>query len=132
MQYTKIRAASLFLFGVLVACHSDSHLEHNTLRRGLGGEPSTLDPALAADYFSTEVLRDLYEGLVAESPEGEIVPAIATTWKITPDARWSNGRPVRARDFVLSWQRVVDPKLASPVADDLRLIRGASEIIAGK
>jgi oligopeptide transport system substrate-binding protein len=40
--------------------------------------------------------------------------------------------PVRASDFVLSWRRVVDPKLASPVADDLRLIRGASEIIAGK
>ena len=143
MQYTKFSAASLFLFGLLVACHSGSHLEHNTLRRGLGGEPSTLDPALAADYFSTEVLRDLYEGLVAESPEGDIRPAIATTWTINPDgrrytftlrpdARWSNGKPVRARDFVLSWRRVVDPKMASPVADDLRLIRGASEIIAGK
>jgi len=51
---------------------------------------------------------------------------------LRPDARWSNGAPVRAQDFVNAWRRVVDPKTASPVADNLRIVRGAEDIIAGK
>jgi hypothetical protein len=48
-----------------------------TLRRGLGGEPGTLDPGAAADSFSLEVLGDLYEGLAAESADGTFVPGVA-------------------------------------------------------
>ncbi len=114
----------------------------STLRRGLGGEPSTLDPMAAADNFSFEVLRDLYEGLTTESPNGDIVPGVASSWtvdesgrqytfQLRSDARWSNGVRVRAQDFVAAWHRVVDPKRASPVADDLRLIAGAAAIIGG-
>src|SRR5271167_1229460 len=53
-----------------------------TLRRGLGGEPGTLDPAAAADSFSLEVLGDLYEGLTAESADGTVVPAVAASWTV--------------------------------------------------
>ncbi len=113
------------------------------LRRGLSGEPATLDPAAAADTFSIEVMEDLYEGLTTESPSGEIIPAVASGWtvdasgtrytfQLRPDAQWSNGTPVRAQDFIAAWQRVLDPKQGSPVADDLRLIVGAPAIIAGK
>jgi oligopeptide transport system substrate-binding protein len=114
-----------------------------TLRRGLGGEPGTLDPEAAADSFSLEVLGDLYEGLTAESADGAIVPGVAASWTVDStgtryefhlrrDARWSNGAPVHAQDFVNAWQRVVDPKQASPVADNLRVILGAQAIIAGR
>jgi oligopeptide transport system substrate-binding protein len=106
------------------------------LRRGLSGDLSSLDPAAAADTFSIQVLTDLYEGLTAESPTGAAVPAVASSWTVDPagteytfhlrpDARWSNGKPVRAQDFVVAWRRVLDPKQGSPVADDLRLISGA-------
>jgi len=112
------------------------------LRRGLGGEPGSLDPGGAADSFSLEVLGDLYEGLTAESADGNIVPGVADSWSVDStgtrydfhlrrDARWSNGTPVRAQDFVNAWRRVVDPNQASPVADNLRIIRGAEDIIAG-
>ena len=112
------------------------------LRRGLGGEPGTLDPGAAADSFSLEVLGDLYEGLTAEAADGTIVPGVAASWTLDSagtkyefhlrhDARWSNGAPVRAQDFVNAWQRVVDPKQISPVADNLRIIIGAQDIIAG-
>jgi oligopeptide transport system substrate-binding protein len=112
------------------------------LRRGLGGEPSTLDPALAADTFSLEVLRDLYEGLTSENAAGEVFPAIASSWtvdesgkqytfQLRPNALWSNGTPIRAKDFVVAWRRVVDPKEGSPVADDLRIISGAASIMNG-
>lgn len=113
------------------------------LRRGLAGEPSSLDPAVAADNFSFQLLQDLYEGLTIESANGQIVPGVASSWTIDPSgteytfrlrstARWSNGRPVRAQDFVFAWRRIVDPARGSPVSDVLRLIAGAPEIIAGK
>jgi oligopeptide transport system substrate-binding protein len=114
-----------------------------TLRRGLGGEPGSLDPGAATDSFSLEVLGDLYEGLTGESADGTVVPGVAASWTVDPtgtryefylrhDARWSNGAPVRAQDFVYAWRRVVDPKQASPVADNLRLILGAQDIVAGR
>jgi len=113
------------------------------LRRGLGGEPGSLDPAAAVDTFSMEVLGDLYEGLTSETPDGTVAPGVASSWEvdetgrrytfhIRSDARWSNGQPVRAGDFVSAWRRVVDPKTGSAVAYNLRLIEGAEAIIAGQ
>jgi oligopeptide transport system substrate-binding protein len=116
--------------------------DSEVLRRGLGGEPSTLDPAAAADNFSLQVVQDLYEGLTTESASGDAIPGVASSWQIDSSgtqytfqlrssARWSNGMPVLAKDFVAAWQRVVDPREASPVADNLRLIAGAAEVISG-
>jgi oligopeptide transport system substrate-binding protein len=113
------------------------------LRRGLSGDLSSLDPAAAADTFSIQVLQDLYEGLTTESSTGAAVPGVAASWTVDsagtqytfhlrPDARWSNGKPVRAQDFLTAWRRLLDPKQGSPVADDLRLIAGAGAIIAGQ
>jgi oligopeptide transport system substrate-binding protein len=113
------------------------------LRRGLSSEPASLDPCAAADNYSVQVIQDLYEGLVQTGPDGEILPAVASSWvmdgpgttytfQLRPNARWSNGQPVRAKDFVFAWQRVVDPKAGSLVSNDLRLIAGAAAIIAGK
>ena len=113
------------------------------LRRGIGGEPASLDPGEATDTFSFEVIRDLYEGLAIETPEGAVVPGVASSWTVSPsgthytfqlrpDAKWSNGTRVRAKDFVEAWRRVVDPKRASPVADTLRPVAGAAAIILGR
>jgi oligopeptide transport system substrate-binding protein len=113
------------------------------LRRGLGGDPASLDPAGATDTFSTQVLQDLYEGLTSESPTGDVLPGVASSWtvdatgtqytfQLRSDARWSNGKRVRAGEFVTAWRRVVDPKQGSPVSDDLRLLAGAADILAGR
>jgi len=113
------------------------------LKRGLGGQPGSLDPQRAEDAFSYDVLRDLYEGLVISNPEGEVVPAAATAWRIDAagtrytfelrsDARWSNGDPVIAADFVAGLQRAMNPATASGAADLLRAIRNAPEVLAGK
>jgi oligopeptide transport system substrate-binding protein len=114
-----------------------------TLRRGLGGEPASLDPAAAPDTFSTQVLEDLFEGLTSTSPTGEVLPGVASSWsldstgkeytfQLRSGARWSNGKPVRAQEFVTAWRRVLDPKQSSPVSNDLRIIAGATAIIAGR
>jgi oligopeptide transport system substrate-binding protein len=119
---------------------SDSRNE--VLKRGIGGEPASLDPGKADDTFSFEVIRDLYEGLTTESADGEVQPGVASAWTISAsgtvytfeirgDAKWSNGQKIVAQDFVSAWRRVVDPKQASPVADLLRPIANAAEIIGG-
>lgn len=113
-----------------------------TLRRGLPGEPRTLDPQLADDDFSFQVIRDLYEGLTAENQSGQIIPGVADSWTLDetgtiytfylrPDAKWSNGDKTVAAEFVQGLRRAVDPKTASGSAALLAVIKGASEITAG-
>lgn len=86
---------------------------------------------------------DLYEGLTRESPSGETLPAAAKSWQVSTDGKdytftlrphlqWSNGEPLRASDFLRSWRRVLDPQGRSPTAENLKIIRGAQEIIAGR
>jgi oligopeptide transport system substrate-binding protein len=138
-------AVGIALLACMWSCGNPANTSEtrDVLRRGLGGEPSTLDPAAAVDNFSYEVMQDLYEGLTTESPTGEVIPGVASSWivdatgthytfQIRSDARWSDGKPLRAQDFVSGWRRVVDPKQGSPVADNLRLIKGAASIIRGK
>jgi oligopeptide transport system substrate-binding protein len=113
------------------------------LRRGLPGEPRTLDPQLADDTFSFPVLRDLYEGLTAEDRNGQIVAGAAESWTvdstgtvytfhIRPNARWSNGDRTVAAEFVQGLRRAVDPQTASGSSALLAIIKSASEIIAGR
>jgi oligopeptide transport system substrate-binding protein len=143
----ELRISMLFyVFVTMSGCSgpsADHFSEAGTLNRGLAGEPSSLDPGAASDNFSFQVLQDLYEGLTAESPEGNVLPAAASFWTVDTtgteykfhirrDARWSNGKPVRAGEFVHAWQHVVDPKSGSSVSDDLRLIKNAAAIISGK
>jgi oligopeptide transport system substrate-binding protein len=132
------------LLAFLCACgKAPQGVDGSELRRGLGGEPATLDPMAAADTFSTEVLRDLYQGLTREAADSSIVPGVAESWTTDPSgktyifklratARWSNGEPVSSGQFVSAWRRVVDPKHGSPVADELRLVEGATDIIQGR
>jgi oligopeptide transport system substrate-binding protein len=112
------------------------------LTRSLAGQPGSLDPHRAEDAFSYDVLRDLYEGLTASTPAGEVVPAAATSWRIEDagkryvftlrrEARWSTGEPVVADDFVAGLRRAVDPATASGAADLLRSIENAAAILAG-
>jgi oligopeptide transport system substrate-binding protein len=114
-----------------------------TLMRGLPGEPQTLDPHLADDTYSFQVLRDLYEGLTAEDRLGHIVPGVANAWtvdktgtvytfRLRPDAKWSDGKQIVADEFVQGLRRAIDPKTASGSAALLTVIKGASEITAGR
>ena len=89
-------------------------------------------------------MRDLFEGLVSSGPKGETLPGVAESWEtkdnkhyvfhLRKDAKWSNGDPVTAHDFVFAFQRAVDPKTASPYSwyMEIPTIINASDIIAGK
>ncbi|MGI4860664.1 MAG: peptide ABC transporter substrate-binding protein [Janthinobacterium lividum] len=113
------------------------------LIRNNGSEIETLDPANVETVIASNVSRDLFEGLTATDGEGHVVPGVASTWEqkdrttwifhLRPDAKWSNGAPVVAQDFVYGCQRFVDPKTASAYAGTLGIFFvNGSDIIAGK
>jgi oligopeptide transport system substrate-binding protein len=115
----------------------------SVLRRGNGPEPDTLDPQLARTDAAFNILRDLFEGLTAVSPDGSPVPAAAESWTVSADGleyrftlrpglRWSNGDPLRAADFVTGMRRLVDPKTASPYAQFIDPILNAAAIARGE
>ncbi|MGG1618105.1 peptide ABC transporter substrate-binding protein [Paenibacillus sp. NRS-1782] len=108
------------------------------LRINLSSEPPTFDPAQAQDSQTNTVLKTLYEGLVRMGPDGKEIPGVAESWNISDDgktytfklrdtAKWSNGDPVKASDFVFAWQRVLDPSTAPapPYAYQLYYIKNA-------
>ena len=114
------------------------------LVRGNGSEVSSLDPHQSDGTPEANVMLDLFEGLVTQDGQGNIVPGVAQTWEnvdnkiftfhLRKDAKWSNGEPVTAQDFVYSLQRVVDPATASPYAwyVELMAMVNAKDIIHGK
>lgn len=113
------------------------------LHMGNGAEPQTLDPHRAEGVPASNILRDLFEGLVSEQPDGTIMPGAAVSWVVSEDrltytfslrtdARWSNGEPVTAQDFVYGLRRSVDPATLSEYSSILHPIENAESIIAGK
>ncbi len=119
--------------------------EQQVFTYNMGAEPPSIDPQLVEDVTGSDIARDLFEGLLTQNADGTLAPGVAEHWEandaknrytfyLRRNARWSNGDPVTAHDFVYAWQRAVDPKLASPYSGYMRLmsIRNAAEIIEGK
>ncbi|HKL62896.1 MAG TPA: peptide ABC transporter substrate-binding protein, partial [Woeseiaceae bacterium] len=114
-----------------------------TFHRGNGAEPATLDPHLAEDSASFEILRDLYEGLTTGDVDARVVPGTAESWEVSADgltwrftlredAAWSNGDPVTAADFVAGFRRTVDPATASTYAQVLFPVNNAEAVNRGE
>lgn len=118
--------------------------EKQEIVRHIKDEPASLDPIKAVGLPEAQVARDLFEGLVNQDAKGNLVPGVALRWQTTDNrtfiftlrdnARWSNGEPVTAKDFVYSWRRLVTPENSSPFAWFARLagIQNAEQILAGK
>jgi len=106
------------------------------------GGVRSLDPSLSTDVPAERVLDDLFEGLTRLDERGEPVPGVAERWEQSADgrvwtfhlrqARWSNGAPVVAADFVYAWRRTVDPRTASDYAQALAPVINAIAISEGR
>ena len=106
-------------------------------------EPESLDPHKVSGTPEAAIIRQMLVGLTTTDPDGKTIPGMAESWENTDnkvwtfklrDAKWSNGDPVTANDFVYSFRRLVDPNTASPYASylaDAKVV-GAQEIIDGK
>jgi oligopeptide transport system substrate-binding protein len=103
-----------------------------------GGEVATLDPNRINALQDGRIAAALFEGLtVVDAQTLKVRPGVARSWQVSPDgltytfdlrpdARWSDGKPVTAEDFMYSWRRVLDPKTAAEYAYMLYPIRGAN------
>lgn len=105
---------------------SDKSLDR-TLRINVATEPETLDPALMRGTPEGKVARGLFEPLLDLDEKGEFHPGAAVRWEhnedftawtfhLRPDARWHNGEPVTAQDYVYAVRRVCTPATAAPYA----------------
>ena len=111
---------------------------------GCGAEPSGLDPHIVTGVTEHYILLALLEGLVTRDPKTlDIRPGVAQAWTISEDgrtytfhfdpaARWSNGDPVVAGDFVFSFKRILSPALGAPYAYMLYPMRGAKAFHTGE
>lgn len=130
---------------LLGACGKQSAPEtHDSINIGASAALSTADNSQAMDNTSSDVMEQVSEGLYDFTVKGTLKEALATnmpkatnggktyTFNLRHDAKWSNGDPVTAQDFVYSWRRTVDPKTKSPQAYYFDGVKNYSEITARK
>ena len=116
------------------------------LVRGNGAEPSTLDPSFVNSGMPGDIIvNDMFEGLLVENSQGEVIPGQAIKWQTSDDGKeitftlrndlqWSNGEPILASDFVFGWQRAVDPKTGNNTSHYFITanVLNAKEILSGE
>ncbi|WP_165767108.1 peptide ABC transporter substrate-binding protein [Parendozoicomonas haliclonae] len=119
--------------------------DQQSLVRGNGIEPSSLDPQMIETKSDGNIAIDLFEGLVTQDLDGNVIPGAAESWSVSPDSKtftfilrdglkWSDGSPLTTADFVYSFRRLADPKTKAPFVWYLKnsAITNASEIADGK
>lgn len=120
----------------------DSGLEKQIYHHGNGSEPQGIDPHIVTGVPEHHILISLCEGLTIPNPNPKdsngYIPGTAESWSISEDgkeyifklnknAKWSNGEPVTADDFVWSWKRILTASLGSQYPDMLYYLEGAYE-----
>jgi len=115
--------------------------ERQSITIALTQEPPNLDSLRTTDLVSFFVIGHVNEGLVRYNQRGKLVPGVAVAWEQTEqqitfrlrqDAKWSDGSPVTAHDFVYAWRTLNDPKTAAPYAAIMYPILNAQRIQKGE
>ena len=149
MQHMPHALVLLLASAMICGCgRRETRVEHGNREQILhlnnGTEPQNLDPHVVTGVPEHHVIMSLLEGLTSEDPHGITPqPGMAERWDVSPDqtvytfhlrrtARWSNGDPVTAPDFVRSYRRALAPSLASEYAYMLYVMKGAEEFNTGK
>ncbi|MGK4467554.1 peptide ABC transporter substrate-binding protein [Mammaliicoccus sciuri] len=151
-KYKVIFMIVVSLMLIMSACSNDkdekgSNIKQskskNELNLSSGDDIPTMDPSLAADQVSFTTFAQTLEGLYVLDKNDKPIPGVAKdkpkkssdgkTWTIElrDNAKWSNGNPVTAHDFVYAWQRSVDPDTAAEFAYMFENIENAKDITQG-
>lgn len=104
----------------VAACAERQDDEKVVFNWNIGADPRTIDPGLNGASDGADVINNTFEGLVREK-NGEVLPGMASSWNVSADgltvtfnmredAKWSDGTPLTADDFVRSWLRAMDPR----------------------
>lgn len=147
-KWVKLVGSSMAMAGVVVgtsACSNSSTSQSysKSLSWMTTSEIQTLDQNKMVDTTSSEQADNVFEGLNRLDNQGKIKPGVATkstaskdgkTWTFTlrKNAKWSNGDPVVAEDFVYSLQRMLDPRTRSQQQNIYQAVKNADAVVAGK
>ena len=146
MKYAKFLMIFVFSIVTLTACSGDSESSsEKILKVAKDTELASMYQHIATDGLSFEVIAATIEGLYTSDADGNAIPAIAKSYDVSEDglvytfhlredAKWSNGDPVTANDFVYAWRRLVDPNTASEYAFimDVAGVKNAASVNAGE
>jgi oligopeptide transport system substrate-binding protein len=112
------------------------------LEYGNGGDPQSLDPQIATTTNEAAILRELFDGMFTDGPDGGPIPGVAKSWETSPDGlvwtfhlrpeKWSDGQPVTAGDFVYAYRRMLTPSTGSSYAYLLYLLKNGQAVNDGK
>ena len=141
-----MRGRARHLFGivasaVVLAALPAAARAAKVVRLAITEDPPQLDSTRASDTVSSFILGHIQEGLTRDGPHQDVVPGMAESWEIRDrgatfhlrkDARWSDGSPVTASDFVFAWRNVVDPATASEYAFIMYTVKNGEAVNAGK
>lgn len=143
-----ILASTLAMTTVLTGCSSSddgqtSGTDVFELNVCVGPEPETIDPQKNTASDGSTLINHTFEGLMKLDSENNIVGGQAEkhevsedgtvyTFTLREDAKWSDGQPVKASDFVYAWQRLVNPETASDYNYMIDMVLNANEIMEGK
>lgn len=141
-MYLPTRRFRAQIFAGLILFLLCQNLLASEIRRGLGPEPDSLHIHQAQGLAAINLLRDIREGLVTFDEYGKLVPGQAASWEafdggkryrfsLRPDARWSNGDPVTAGDYVRAWRRAFTRETTAATAGLLKDVANANEILKG-
>jgi len=126
---------------VAIASNQATDVKNQVIRIALDQEPPQLNSFLTEDSVSMMILGHVMEGLLRYDKRGRLAPGVAKRWDINAkgatfylrkNARWSDGKPVTAKDFVFAWRKAVDPKMASEYAFIMYPVKNAEAINIGK
>ncbi|WP_237153905.1 peptide ABC transporter substrate-binding protein [Oryzibacter oryziterrae] len=131
----------MLLLSTALALGAGPALAGGELTYVVNNESATFDPGTSAETFALPVIGSTFEGLVKFGPDGAVLPAVAKSWDVSADgltytfhlrddAKWSDGKPVTAGDFVYAWKRVLTPATGAKNAPMLYVIKGAEEFFA--
>jgi len=129
-------AAALIAITVAGSAIGATGAKTQVYREAIGAEPPSLDPGLATDTTSANIILSVMEPLVklGPAPALKALPGAASSWsvkgkvvniKLNPAVRWTNGQPVTSADYVWSWQRTISPELGADYAYQFYGIAGA-------
>ena len=112
------------------------------LEDGNGADPVSINPQLATAVNESAILRELFEGMFADGPDGRPIPGVAQSWDVSPDGLvwtfhlrpevWSDGQPLTANDFVFAYRHMLDPKTGSTYSYLLYVLKNAAAVNGAK
>lgn len=138
-----IGLSSVLMATVLAGCSGGGSSSENKIVFNIMEEEKTIDPGLNESLYAGTLIQNSFEGLVRLDENNKPQPAVAEKWEVSQDgkeytfhlrkdAKWTDGKPVTAKDFAFAWTRVLSKETASPYSEYAFNIKGGKDYFEGK